>query len=749
LYLAAALLLADPATPPKAEPTALSQRGVQRGITTRVKLLGKNLTAATAVAASHEKLAVKLAAPPTAEQAEIEIAPAADLPRGRYSVWTVSPGGESAKLPIEVDDLPQSLEAEPNDSLATAQMLAAPAGLWGLLAAKGDVDHFRFQAKAGTTVVFELTAAAIGSKANAQLTLFDPAGRVVAGNNDFDTEADPLLAYTVPADGTYTVQVSDQTLAGSGEHFYRLSLGELPIVTAAYPLSVPANAESDIELCGYNLPAGASVRVKSGGAGEVDVPVDPARFRIRRPLKVLVGSLPETREAEPNDQPAQATPLAVPGTGVGRIAAGGKSADRDLFRFEARAGQPLVIETDAARRGSPIDTLIEVLDADGRPVERVWLQATRDSAVTFRGVDANGRDVRLLNWEEMRLNEYLYLGGEVGKLFRAPQGPDSAFVLYEGDGGKRACYFDTSATVHALDEPCYIVVPHPPGAKLAANGLPVFRLNYVNDDDGQRKLGSDSRIAFDPPVDGAYLVRVRDSRAFGSDRHAYRLSVRPARPDFGVSLGGANPTLGADSGKSFSVSVDRIDGFDGPVQVDIGGVLPEGISVTTPLVIEAGHREAKGTIYAAAGTPQPTEQNWSHTKVTATATIDGQSAVKEVNNLGKIGLAARPKLVVRLVPDGTAGEIVIRPGSRMPGWLKIERNGFDGLVNLDVNNLPHGVIVDDIGLNAVQILEGQTERKIFFHCADWVSDTTRPVHAVAKVEGDQASPAVVFRVEKN
>jgi hypothetical protein len=34
------------------------------------------------------------------------------------------------------------------------------------------------------------------------------------------------------------------------------------------------------------------------------------------------------------------------------------------------------------------------------------------------------------NWEEMELNQLLYLQGEVVKLFRAPQGPDSGFLFY-------------------------------------------------------------------------------------------------------------------------------------------------------------------------------------------------------------------------------------------------------------------------------------------------------------------------------
>ena len=99
------------------------------------------------------------------------------------------------------------------------------------------------------------------------LTLFDARGRVMARTNDFDGQADPLIAFTPPADGRYIVRVGDLMLAGSAEHFYRLSIGAFPYVTAVYPLSVPANQETQVELIGYNLPAEQKVAVKAGAVG--------------------------------------------------------------------------------------------------------------------------------------------------------------------------------------------------------------------------------------------------------------------------------------------------------------------------------------------------------------------------------------------------------------------------------------------------------------------------------------------------
>src|SRR5262245_48307841 len=54
-----------------------------------------------------------------------------------------------------------------------------------------------------------------------------------------------------------------------------------------------------------------------------------------------IGALPEIKEREPNDSPADAQPLALPATAVGGLE---KIGDSDCFKFEAKAGQVIVFE---------------------------------------------------------------------------------------------------------------------------------------------------------------------------------------------------------------------------------------------------------------------------------------------------------------------------------------------------------------------------------------------------------------------
>ena len=729
--------------------SGIGPRGLQRGTSGKFRLEGTNLVSITNVISTNAKVSAELLGGRDGSTAEIKLTVAADAPRGPVELSVFGPGGESGKVKLFVDDLPQVFEPATNAA-------ALPVSFWGVLDQPGHSDEFSFEAKAGQTLVLDLAVRSVGSKlTNGSLTLLDERGAALASDNGFDG-GDRFVAWRVMGDGRYTARVGDQMLGATKNHFYRLSVGELPMVTGVFPLSATTNVEAELTLAGFNLPASTKVRLKTGSAGEMDVPLDMEKFRTRRAFKLLVAEGPQLVEREPNDAPAEATPMQVPGAVNGRI---DRPGEADLFRFEAEAGRLLIIETDAARRGSPVDTKVEVLHPDGVPVKRLLLQAVRNTANNFRPFNSDANNARLDNWEEMELNEFLYMNGDVMRLFRMPQGPDSDMLLTTS-AGKRRAYFDTTATGHALDEAGFIVQPQPTGAKLVPSGLPLFALNFENDDDGERRLGSDSQIHFTAPTNGPYLARVTDTRGHGGDRFAYRLVVREAKPDFSVTLSGANPTVSPGSGQSFTLNAERLDGFDEDIRVEVSG-LPAGFSVSSPIVIQAGQVEAKGIIFAAMDAPKPEGTNAMATHLIATATVKGKPVTKDVNSLGTIKLGGKPKVYVSLQPWNESAtnhfdpalpvepmELLIAPGETIPAWLKIHREGHADLVTFFAENLPHGVIVADIGLNGVLIPKGESERQIFFNAARWVPEQDRLFYLIEQQAGRQTSRPVLLKVRK-
>ncbi len=417
---------------------------------------------------------------------------------------------------------------------------------------------------------------------------------------------------------------------------------------------------------------------------------------------------------------------------------------------------------DAARSGSKLDSFLEVLDDQGQRVPRVLLQAVRDSYFTFRGKNGTeSGDFRLFNWEEMGINEYLYANGEVVRLWLYPRGPDSGFFVYPGQGSRWG-YFDTTPLSHALNEPCYIVQPHPPGTKLLQNGLPTFTLYNENDDDAHRELGKDFELFFTAPRNGEYLIKIRDVRGLQGADFRYVLTARERRPDFKVTLAGANPTVGAGSAREFKVSAKRIDGFEGPIRVDVAGV-PPGFRVTSPLIIEAGQLDAFGVITAEPDAQPPSADSARSIAVKASAQVEGVELTHEVNSLGSIKLDPAPKLRVAIAPakggakpvnDSADGplEFAIEPGQTILLNVKVERLGFKGQVPFgnegSGRNLPFGAIVDNLGLNGLLVLDGQEERTFFVTADRSTPDQTRPFHLTTTAGGGVSSRPVLLRVTR-
>ena len=482
---------------------------------------------------------------------------------------------------------------------------------------------------------------------------------------------------------------------------------------------------------------------------------------IGQPLKA-------TKEAEPNSKPLQAQRLELPAEVSGVLHNKNAASDDDYFRFAAQKGETWVFETNASRSKSPADTKLEILTEQGQSIRRVTLQAVRDSYFTFRGKDANtSDDFRVHNWEEMELNELLFCNGEVVKLFLYPRGPDSGFKVYPGFG-TRHNYFDTTPVAHALQEPCYIVKAFPPGAKLTPNGLPVFHLNYENDDDAERKMGSDSKLFFTAPATGKYLVKVSDARGFQGEGYTYKLIARSPKPDFFVNFGGKKMTLKRGSGREFSLKASRTDNFKGAIDILFENV-PAGIQLPDRITIQKNHYQAFATYHVRSDAAQPTPEQIKNIKVTAVATINGQEVRKDLGKVTQLKLEDEPRIQTRIVKsfdklseeqkaklftDEIAPVVLkIKPGTTVSAHLVVKRHKHGGDIDFgnaeSGRNLPHGVFVDNIGLNGLRIIKGQGDvREIFITAAKWVPEQTRVFHLRANnIDGETTLP-VILKVEK-
>ena len=91
----------------------------------------------------------------------------------------------------------------------------------------------------------------------------------------------------------------------------------------------------------------------------------------------------------------------------------------------------------------------------------------------------------------------------------------------------------------------------------------------------------------------------------------------------------------------------------------------------------------------------------------------------------------------------------IRPGETIKAKVQIERHDFKDRVDFGRDgqadrNLPHGVFIDNLGLNGLLIVEGETEREFFITAAPKARPGRRLFHLLAAPDGGQASlPAMI------
>ncbi|WP_020474986.1 WD40 repeat domain-containing protein [Zavarzinella formosa] len=699
----------------------------RRGQTVKLTIDGTDLSDDSAIDAGVPGVTIKILPGGSDKQRTVELTLPATIPAGLVPLTVKNPAGSFTAMRFFADRFEVALDSTGNDSARRGHTVTLPATLVGQLTRAGEADYYRFTAKANQEIGVQVIVSIAGSKMEPVVELTDASGAVIA-------EGTTLLGYKIPADGTYAIGIRDKEFRGGSEFSYRLHIGGVSVVTRVLPMGVSAGKQSKLQLVGVNLPSReTTVDVPAMAVPGSKIPV-PMAGMTEQPLgemSVIVGEFAEITSGHV---------IPVPGTANGVISQSGKT---DTWTFAAKKGQPLILEVNARRIGSGLDSYLEILDDKDQPRGRATLRCVARTFVAFRDHDSNQSNIRLETWNELAMGDYVYVGTELLRIFNLPPNPDADCSFYAVNG-QRAGQLDTTTGHHPMGAPVYKVEIHPPGTSFPPNGMPVFRLAYRNDDGGAL-YGKDSHITFDPPADGEYRVRIGDSRGMGRADFGYRLTVRPPKPDFAVSFTPTAPAVWKGGSIPVSAAITRLDGFAGPVQLKLEN-LPEGFDAPVTQ-IEAGQASASFALYAAptAGNTEPKKH--PPLKLTATAIIDGKPVIHEANG-GMPALLEPGDIVTTTMTDS----VTVKPGGETRLTVKIERrNGFTGRIPLEVRGLPYGVRVLDIGLNGILVTEKDTQRDVVIYAEPWVTPKQLPFVVLAKREGkgtEHGAKSVLLKVEK-
>jgi hypothetical protein len=280
------------------------------------------------------------------------------------------PAGKAVNA--EVDRLLERLGRKPATNTQSETSITLPAVVNGQIM-PGGVDWYRFPARKGQQLVVSVSARelipyladAVPGWFQAAVSLHDADGKELHYADHFWFHPDPVLFCEIPKDGVYLLQVRDSIYRGREDFVYRIALGELPLVTGVFPLGGPVEAATPVELTGWNLPATNFMEPAASREPGIYPLSASKRERIFNYVPFALDSLPECLEQEPNNSPETARAIPLPVIVNGHI---DRSGDWDVFRFEGKTGDAVVAEVYARRLDSPLDAVLKLMDAGGKPL---------------------------------------------------------------------------------------------------------------------------------------------------------------------------------------------------------------------------------------------------------------------------------------------------------------------------------------------------------------------------------------------
>ena len=294
---------------------SISPLAIRPGVATELTLSGDNLAEATQLWTSFSAKVEAIGA------GKFRIK--TDAAAGVGAMRVFGSNGVSNLGFVAFDPLPGVAEAKTNTTRATAQSVEFGNAVDGRCE-ELSYDWFKLRAMKGQRVPVEIIAACLGSKLDSMLRVFNASGRELARNDDAPgASGDSALSFVAPETGDYFMEVRDVNYGGGSAFFYRLRVGGALL---------------------------ASARTERG-----------------------------TMEKEPNDTPANATKISLPGEFAGAFH---KRGDRDRYEFTARQGERLEFLAATRSLGSPCDAVLQLDSADGQRLARSNPSAADEGTLT-------------------------------------------------------------------------------------------------------------------------------------------------------------------------------------------------------------------------------------------------------------------------------------------------------------------------------------------------------------------------------
>ena len=228
-------------------------------------------------------------------------------------------------------------------------------------------------------------------------------------------------------------------------------------------------------------------------------------------------------------------------------------------------------------------------------------------------------------------------------------------------------------------------------------------------------VDKDARIEWTAPEDGRYEVWIRDANYFGSQDHVYHLVARHQQPDFALIVDDDRMPLGPGESVTSLVTVERRNGFSGPVELLVRG-LPEGVVAHRSVI--PSHLAQGRIVLTAAPAAKLDSKNVEVVGRSEVRLSDGRS--REIERVAKPhapmgqagGRSFYPVQSVTvavtegsdIIMEATPKQVELRAGESAAVDIKLTRDNYEGPVEMNVilwnltqrfSKLPEGIVFEE------------------------------------------------------
>ncbi|MEP6757138.1 MAG: hypothetical protein ABJA67_16660 [Chthonomonadales bacterium] len=284
----------------------------------------------------------------------------ADVVPGLREIRLANSKGASTACLFEVGNL-QEILGFPG-KIDSPQDIKLPCVANGSLTGNSERHYYRFEAKQSERIVFNLKGYRFNESSqmffNPNLRLYDATGKEIAESHGY-FDLDPLIDWTAPAAGTYTLEVRDLLGRGNPGSVYRLAMGTVSYDTVAYPPAVQGGKKTLLRIIGKNI-------AKNTDDCEVSPEVQWGITTVPTPMGSQQIFVTPLNVVHQDDEVSKST--VFPCGFTGKVDRQGKPP---VFSAVCNTAGNYEFEVFASRLGSPYSPSAQILNDKGQVIGRI------------------------------------------------------------------------------------------------------------------------------------------------------------------------------------------------------------------------------------------------------------------------------------------------------------------------------------------------------------------------------------------